>query len=128
MAEGIPYVDVRTVEEFGENHPAGAVNIPLMLIGPSGMVPNSGFLSAMVSTFAKDTPLIVGCKAGGRSQRAARMLVDAGFSSVFDQGAGWDGSRDAFGRIVEPGWSRQGLPSEPGQPSGRSWEELRKKA
>ncbi len=127
MADGVPYVDVRTVEEFEEGHPVGAVNVPLMMRGPSGMVSNPQFLSVMVSRFPREAPLVVGCKAGGRSQRAARLLADAGFAAVFDQGAGWDGSRDAFGRLVEPGWARQGLPSEPGQPSGRSWADLAEK-
>jgi rhodanese-related sulfurtransferase len=128
MAEGVPYVDVRTVEEFEAGHPAGAANVPLMLMGASGMLANAEFLQTMATQFPKDAPVIVGCKAGRRSQQAARALVDAGFTSVFDQGAGWDGARDGFGRIVEPGWSRQGLPSEPGQPSGRSWADLQEKA
>ncbi len=82
MAEGVAYVDVRTVEEFAEGHPTGAVNIPLMLAGPSGMVPNPDFLATMQATFAKDAAVIVGCKAGGRSQRAASALANAGFGSV----------------------------------------------
>ena len=128
MAEGVPYVDVRTVEEFEAGHPAGASNVPLMHLGAPGIVANAGFLQTMSAHFPKDAPVIVGCKAGRRSQQGARALVGAGFTSVFDQGAGWDGARDGFGRIVEPGWSRQALPSEPGQPSGRSWADLQRKA
>ncbi len=45
---------------------------------------------------------------------------------AFDQGAGWDGVRDAFGRVVEPGWARQALPIEPGQPAGQSWADVTK--
>jgi rhodanese-related sulfurtransferase len=126
MAEGVPYVDVRTVEEFEAGHPAGAVNVPLNLLGASGMVPNADFMKTMESSFPKDAPVILGCKSGGRSFRAAQMLVDTGFATVFDQRAGWDGIRDAFGRLVEPGWARQALPAEPGQPSGRSWADMRK--
>jgi rhodanese-related sulfurtransferase len=108
--EGFTYVDVRTAEEFAAGHPEGAVNVPLMHAGAAGMVPNPGFLAAMEATFAKDAPLVLGCKAGSRSARAAQALVDAGFSRVLDQRAGWDGARGPFGELTEPGWSRTDLP------------------
>jgi rhodanese-related sulfurtransferase len=127
LAEGWTYVDVRTTEEFEAGHPAGAVNVPIMLRTGTGMTPNADFVRAMNSAFAKDAKIIVGCKAGSRSQRAAQMLLAAGFSNVLDQRAGWDGAMGPFGDVAEPGWSRVGLPSERGQPSGRSWEDMKKK-
>jgi rhodanese-related sulfurtransferase len=128
LAEGYTYVDVRTVEEFVDGHPAGAVNVPIALAGGGGMAPNPDFMRVMSAAFAKDAKIVCGCKAGGRSLRAAQALVGAGFTNVLDQRAGWDGARDPFGQVVEPGWSRAGLPTEQGNPSGRSWEEVRKKA
>jgi rhodanese-related sulfurtransferase len=128
LAEGWTYVDVRTTEEFAAGHPPGAVNVPLMHAGGGGMTPNPDFLRVMGAAFAKEAKIIVGCKVGGRSLRAAQMLSAAGFTSVVDQRAGWDGARDPFGQLSEPGWSRAGLPSEQGQPSGRSWEDMRRKA
>jgi rhodanese-related sulfurtransferase len=128
MKEGWTYVDVRTAQEFEAGHPPGAVNVPVMLAGGGGMVQNPDFVPVMSAAFAKDAKIIVGCKAGGRSMRAAQALIGAGFTSVDDQRAGWDGARNAFGQVTEPGWSRAGLPSEDGQPSGRSWEDMRKKA
>jgi rhodanese-related sulfurtransferase len=62
--------------------------------------------------FAKDAPLILGCKTGNRSARAAAALTAAGFTRVFDQSRGWDGRRGTFGETVEPGWLREGLPVE----------------
>lgn len=103
--EGFTYVDVRTADEFVDGHPRGAVNVPV----------GDGFVDAMRARFASDTPLIVGCKAGGRSARAQSALLGAGFTRVLDQGAGWDGTRGAFGEIREPGWSRVGLPCEPAE-------------
>jgi hypothetical protein len=50
-----------------------------------------------------------------------------GFTSVLDQHAGWDGARDPFGKVSEPGWSRVGLPVESGQPADRSWDALKAK-
>jgi rhodanese-related sulfurtransferase len=128
LAEGYTYVDVRTVEEFDAGHPAGAVNVPIALAGPGGMVGNADFMRVMNAAFPKDAKLVVGCKAGGRSLRAAQMLLADGYTDVIDQKAGWDGERNAFGQLAEPGWSRVGLPTETGQPSARSWEEMKLKA
>jgi rhodanese-related sulfurtransferase len=128
LAEGWTYVDVRTVEEFEAGHPPGAVNVPIALAAPGRMTPNPDFLPVMAAAFPKDAKIVVGCKAGGRSMRAAQELLGAGFTNVVDQRAGWDGARDPFGQIVEPGWSRVGLEVEQGNPSGRSWDEMKKKA
>jgi rhodanese-related sulfurtransferase len=127
LADGFTYVDVRTVEEFAEGHPAGAVNVPFMVAGGGAMAPNPDFVRVMSAAFPKDAKIICGCKAGGRSLRAAQALAFAGFPSVIDQRAGWDGARNPFGQLAEPGWSRAGLPTEEGQPSGRSWEDMKKK-
>jgi rhodanese-related sulfurtransferase len=127
VAEGWTYVDVRTAEEFGEGHPAGAVNVPIRHAGSGGMAPNPDFVRVMSAAFPKDAKIICGCKAGGRSLRAAQMLAGEGFTNVLDQRAGWDGARTPFGQLAEPGWSRAGLPTEQGQPSGRSWEDMKSK-
>ncbi len=108
--EGFVYVDVRTPEEFFEGRPAGAVNVPL----------DDGFVAAMEKAFPKDARIILGCRAGNRSLRAARALIEAGFSNVLEQRAGFDGARGPFGEITEPGWSRAGLPVEAGAPAERA--------
>jgi rhodanese-related sulfurtransferase len=128
LAEGWTYVDVRTTQEFENGHPQGAVNVPLMHAGAGGMVQNPDFARVMVAAFPKDAKIIVGCKAGGRSLRASQMLAAQGFTNVLDQRAGWDGARDPFGQVTEPGWSRAGLPAENGQPAGRAWEDMKRKA
>lgn len=108
--QGYVYVDVRSVPEFAAGHPTGAYNVPLMNMGPGGMTPNADFLAVM-GTFPKDAKLVVGCKAGGRSARAASMLESAGYTSVVDQRAGFEGAPDpSTGRIGEPGWRPAGLP------------------
>jgi rhodanese-related sulfurtransferase len=125
--EAFTYVDVRTEDEFAAGHPAGAVNVPLMLATANGMEANPDFVSVMEGAFAKDAPIIVGCKVGGRSARAAEALASAGFTRILDQRAGWDGSKGSFGELVEPGWSRVELPTESGQPSDRSYAAIRSK-
>jgi rhodanese-related sulfurtransferase len=124
IGEGYTYVDVRTAEEFAEGHAAGAFNVPLMLMSPGGMQPNPSFASVMRAHFPRTAKLVVGCKAGNRSLRAATALVAEGYVDVVDQRAGWDGSRDAFGRVTEPGWGSGELPTETGQPDGRSYAAL----
>jgi rhodanese-related sulfurtransferase len=128
LAEGWTYVDVRTAQEFEAGHPAGAVNVPLMHAGPGGMTPNPDFVRVMNAAFAKDAKIVLGCKAGSRSLRAAQALAADGFTQLLEQRAGWDGARDSFGQVTEPGWSRVGLPVEQGAPSGSSYEDLKRKA
>jgi rhodanese-related sulfurtransferase len=127
VAAGWTYLDVRSEREFEQGHPAGAANVPLMHAGPAGMTPNPDFLAVVEKAFSKETQLVVGCQAGGRSARAGQLLEGAGFSQLVDQRAGFGGARDAGGRITEPGWAAEGLPVEQGQPATGSYEALRKK-
>jgi rhodanese-related sulfurtransferase len=116
--EGYVYVDVRSVPEFEAEHPAGSVNVPLMNQGPAGMTPNPEFVTVMSKAFPKDSKLVVGCKGGGRSLRAANLLAQQGYTNVIDQRAGFDAARDPFGQVQEQGWKAAGLPVEtgPGKP------------
>lgn len=127
LAEGWTYVDVRTAEEFEAGHPTDSVNVPIMHAGGGGMVQNADFVRVMCAAFPRDAKIVLGCKAGGRSLRAAHILLAEGFTNVVDQRAGWDGARNPFGQVSEPGWSRVGLPSEQGQPPGRSWADMKNK-
>jgi rhodanese-related sulfurtransferase len=124
---GWVYLDVRSVPEFEQGHPAGAYNVPLLHMGRGGMEPNPEFLAVVTKTFARSTRLVVGCKSGPRSLRAAQMLEAAGFASVADQRAGWSGAHDAFGQITERGWRAAGFPSETEAQPGRAWHELSKR-
>jgi rhodanese-related sulfurtransferase len=124
VRQGAVYVDVRSEQEFEQGHPPGALNVPIAHFGPAGMTPNADFLSVMKSAFSPSEKLVIGCKAGGRSRRAAELLEQAGFADLSDMAAGWDGSRDAFGRPL-PGWSKRGLPVEPGFPEGQRYEDVK---
>ena len=125
--QGYVYVDVRSVPEFAAGHPTGAYNVPLMNMGPGGMTPNADFLAVM-GAFPKDAKLVVGCKAGGRSARAASMLESAGYASVVDQRAGFEGAPDpSTGRIGEPGWRPAGLPVTTEAGPDRTYEALKAK-
>jgi rhodanese-related sulfurtransferase len=125
--QGYTHVDVRTETEYRAGHPAGALNVPSMLAGPAGMTPNPDFLKVMSALFAKDAKIVVGCRSGARSLRAAEALTAAGFSNVVDQRAGFEGPKDPAGRPIEPGWAPAGLPVETETP-GASYAELKAKA
>jgi rhodanese-related sulfurtransferase len=120
------YVDVRSEPEFEEGHPEGALNVPLLNASAVGLVPNPEFLSVMQAAFGTDEKLVIGCKAGGRSKRAAEMLSQAGFSQLSDQVAGFDAGRDAFGRAL-PGWSRSALPVGKGRPLGQTYADVKQR-
>jgi rhodanese-related sulfurtransferase len=124
LAQGYAYVDVRSEPEFEQGHVPGALNVPLLHMGDQGLTPNPEFLSVMTAAFGKNEKLIVGCKAGGRSRKAAELLAQSGFSDLADLVAGWEGSRDAFGRPL-PGWSKKGLPIESGKPAGQAYEDVK---
>lgn len=128
MKDGWVYVDVRSVPEFDRGHPLGAYNVPLLEMQPAlgGLVPNPDFVATMERAFGREALVIVACQMGIRSARAAEMLLAAGFANVVEQHAGWDGSKDAHGRLLEPGWARLGLPTEISAPTERTWAGLRR--
>ncbi len=124
LAEGYVYVDVRSEPEFEAGHVPGALNVPLLHQGPAGLVPNPEFGTVMQRAFGTGEKLIIGCKAGGRSKKAVDQLAPAGFTELADMSAGWDGSRDAFGRVT-PGWSKKDLPVEQGKPAGQAYADVK---
>ena len=107
--EGYVYLDVRSVPEFEAGHPTGAYNVPIMHKTDAGMQPNDDFMEVVSAVFDKNTKLVLGCRSGNRSLRAAQLLLAAGFDYVIDQRAGLAGARDAFGQLQEPGWEAAGL-------------------
>src|SRR6185295_8710409 len=98
------YLDVRTPEEFAAGHPAGAVNVPVIFFRAGGSSPNPDFVSAVQRLIPPAKALLVGCQAGGRSQRGAELLVAAGYPDVSNVRGGFGGARDDTGRTVIPGW------------------------
>lgn len=112
LAEGYRYIDVRTEAEFANGHPGTAINVPVVLPDSATrqMVMNPDFVRVVEAHFAKDAAIIVGCQAGGRSQRAAEVLTQAGYSRVANMQGGFGGARDQSGRTVVAGWQEQGLP------------------
>lgn len=86
----LPLIDVRTPEEFQSGHIAGARNWNI----------NDGDLAIKAASLDKLKPVLVYCKVGGRSQKAADQLVKAGFVQVIDLKGGFDA------------WKASGMPVE----------------
>ncbi len=120
LEEGWVYVDVRSEPEYEAGHVPGSLNVPLLHAGPGGMVPNPEFMDVMKSAFSKDEKLVMGCRSGQRSLRAAQMLAADGFGTLANLSTGFEGTRDSFGRVV-PGWGKVGLPVESGAPEGQRY-------
>ncbi|HJQ71760.1 MAG TPA: rhodanese-like domain-containing protein [Blastocatellia bacterium] len=123
------YLDVRSVMEFEAGHPEGAINIPLMHFAPGqGMTPNEDFPAVVEANLPKDAKLVVGCKTGGRSARACEMLGQMGYTNAANVRGGFVGAMDNLGRVVEPGWSMQNLPTSADSSEEARYETLAKKA
>lgn len=66
-------IDVREPEEYASGHVQGAVNVPpaLLMAGPTEL-----------RDLPKDTKLIVYCRTGSRSNVAAHILRQLGFTDI----------------------------------------------
>ena len=118
------YVDVRTVEEFQQGHVPGSYNVPFLLRARGGMQPNPEFLAVFERRFAKEQELVLGCKSGGRSERACELLTRRGYAHLINMVGGFHGATDMTGSVIEQGWLACGFETATQALPGRAWEEL----
>lgn len=78
-------VDVRTPEEFAEGHIAKAVNMNV----------NDTDFESKIATLDKEKPVMVYCRSGVRSAKAAGILKEKGFKQVYDLDGGIIGWNEA---------------------------------
>jgi rhodanese-related sulfurtransferase len=71
LAEGEQLLDVRTQDEWNEGHLKGAKLVPLA---------KDGFVDKAKAVLDPKKPVLVYCKSGGRSAKAAKQLREAGFT------------------------------------------------
>ncbi|MCU7836386.1 MAG: hypothetical protein KZQ83_14195 [gamma proteobacterium symbiont of Taylorina sp.] len=125
------FIDIRTRAEvafLGMPNDIDA-NIPYMTIGDYSewnekkqnfkLYPNSEFtllIDEFVSKhgFDKDSPIILICRSGNRSAKAAKLLFATGYTNVYSVVDGFEGDKLKEGtrkgeRIVN-GWKNSGLP------------------
>ena len=126
QAGGARYLDVRSIPEFEQGHPAGAFNVPLLHLDPQSgqMRPNPEFLNVVKANFPPDTTMVVGCKMGGRSQQACEILSTAGYQDVANVLGGFGGAPQMGHR----GWLQEGLPVEQTSDPAHEYASLQKKA
>jgi len=82
-------LDVRTQDEYNEGHLDKALLIPV------------DELEGRIDELDKNNPIIVYCRSGARSNRAANILIENGFSEVYDMGGILDWQEEGFPIIVE---------------------------
>jgi rhodanese-related sulfurtransferase len=117
QGDGWAYIDVRSIPEFAQGHPAGAVNVPLLHRDErtGQMMPNRDFVAVIQANFAPDAKLLIGCQVGGRSAQAAQILASQGYQNVANVLGGYGGGpRDE-------GWTQAGLPTETEPEPGGSY-------
>ena len=80
--KGITIIDVRSPQEFQENHIDGAISIPEYEIKKTGekLLKN------------KDEKIILYCSSGTRSKKAQKILQKLGYKSVFNLYEGYNTS------------------------------------
>jgi rhodanese-related sulfurtransferase len=123
------YLDVRSEAEFSQDHAEGALNVPIAHMDPStGMRPNPDFLRVVEANFPRDAKLVVGCKSGGRSAQACELLSNAGYTDTVNMDGGFHGRYDAFGNLVQPGWTQERFPSSKAAAAGADYQSLAAKA
>ena len=93
-------VDVRTPGEYAQGHLVGAKNIDFM----------NGDFAKNFAKLDKKTPVLIYCKSGGRSGRAAKKLEKMGYT-VYNMQGGF------------MGWTAQGLPTNVTAPKASTSEE-----
>ncbi len=71
-------LDVRTPEEFAEEHLSGAVNIDI----------HEDDFPEKIDKLDRKKTYLVHCKSGGRSRAAVELMLEMGFSKVYNV-RGW---------------------------------------
>jgi rhodanese-related sulfurtransferase len=88
-------IDVREADEFASGHIPGAVHMSRGLLEFK--------LSANPDLAARDLPIVLYCKSGGRAALAACVLHDMGYLHVRSIAGGIDAWVASGGQIAKPG-------------------------
>jgi len=76
----VQLVDVRTASEYASGHIKNAQNIDFF---------SATNFKVAFEKMNKEQPVYLYCRSGARSQKAARKLVDMGFSKIYDLKGGY---------------------------------------
>lgn len=92
IAEKVQLLDVRTEEEWNEGHLKGAVRAD---------VTEKDFETAVKKVTDPTKPVLVYCRSGGRSARAAKQLEKLGYKVVYDLKGGITAWKKAKKEVVK---------------------------
>ncbi|HEX9021657.1 MAG TPA: rhodanese-like domain-containing protein [Nitrospirota bacterium] len=125
IAQKAPIVDVRTVQEYQfVGHVQNAYHIPAFVWGKwdeqkktFGTEPNPDFVKQFTSVFPdKKAAIIVMCRSGHRSGKAIKLLLQAGYTNLYQMWEGFEGiaitdkELPSYGKKIVDGWKNRGLP------------------
>ena len=114
-------IDVRSTMEYQYvGHPPNALHVPLK--EPPGWETRSDFVEKLETVLRQefsdkqafsDLPLLMLCRSGARSATAGEMLINNGYTNVYNVLEGFEGDKDENGhRSTVSGWRFHGLPWE----------------
>ena len=114
-------IDVRSSMEFlFVGHPRGSVHVPW--IDEPDWIVNPHFITEVrkvmlggvgMDDHAGDAPVVLICRSGKRSLEAGKLLIEEGFSEVYNVTEGFEGELDDHHhRSTLGGWRFHGLPWE----------------
>ncbi len=121
----VKILDCRTPEEYiFVGHAAAARNVPLMFVQHKwnaekkspAMRPNPDFVSQVKQHFKTADTILIMCRSGARSARAANALAEAGFKDVYNVTDGFEGDTvndpesPMKGKRAKNGWRNSGSP------------------
>ena len=114
-------IDIRSSMEYlFVGHPVGAIHLPWIdepdwVIDPNFVAEVRKLMLGGVSSSGTQgsVPVILICRSGKRSAEAGKVLVESGFSNVFNVDEGFEGElNDSHQRSTVGGWRFHGLPWE----------------
>jgi rhodanese-related sulfurtransferase len=114
-------IDVRSSMEYlFVGHPRGSVHVP-WIDAPSWTV-NPDFITEVrkvmlggigIGEHGDDAPVVLICRSGKRSLEAGKLLINNGFTTVYNVEEGFEGELDGeHHRSTVGGWRFHGLPWE----------------
>lgn len=110
LAPGAKLVDVRTRAELDwVGRIPGTAEVEW--IHYPGGARNENFIAQLKHQVDPESLVLFICRSGGRSDMAARLATEAGYSDCYNVLEGFEGDRDANGqRNRVGGWRHAGLP------------------
>lgn len=80
LDKDVQLIDVRTPQEFAAGSIGQAINLNI----------NDANFSELILDLDKEKPVYLFCKKGGRSNRAAQIFKENGFTKIYDYSGGYD--------------------------------------